>query len=195
MSVKSTSSVKISTPAKRKKPQTSREILEKREAFVRAYIENDFKNAAGVYEKVYGCTYKSAVSSASTLLKDPNIQAMLATELAAVLKEKRIPLEKRILDTWMVRAFYDVADIVDSQGALIYTMDELKAKGLSVVIDGIDVKPDKDGGEHYVYKLADRDKALDMLQKYIQMVKPFDAKVTPEGEEKAAYLVEFVKSK
>lgn len=181
--------------SEKKKPQQSRDILEKRESFVRAYIENDFKNAAGVYEKVYGCTAKAALSCASRLLKDANIQAMLATELAAVLKEKRIPLEKRILDTWMVRAFYDVADIVDSQGALVMTMAELKSSGLSVVIDGIDIKTDKDGGEHYVYKLADRDKALDMLQKYIQMVKPFDAKVTPGDEEKAAYLVEFVKSK
>lgn len=177
-----------------KKPQTSRDILEKREAFVRGYIQNDFKNAAGVYEKVYGCTAKSAIVSASKLLKDTNIQAMLASELSAVLKEKRIPLEKRILDTWMVRAFYDVSDVVGEDGALVKTMADLKKEGLSVVIDGIDVKPDKDGGEHYVYKLADRDKALDMLQKYIQMIRPFDARVTDSEGGKPAYLVEFVKT-
>jgi hypothetical protein len=182
----------------KQKAKTMPETKAKREEFVRAYIDNDFKNAAGVYEKVYRCTARAAVSAASRLLKDVNVQALLADELAAVLKEKRIPLEKRILDTWMVRAFYDIADIVDTDGRLVDTMDGFKKSGLSVVIDGIDIKPDKNGDEHYVYKLADRDKALDMLQKYIQMIRPFDAKVTdpdnPEGE-KRSYLVEFVKSK
>jgi hypothetical protein len=183
--------------AKEKKAQKSRDILEKRETFVRELIKNDFKNAAGVYEKVYGCTKKVASACASRLLKDANIQAIMAEELAAVLKEKRIPLEKRILDTWMVRAFYDIADIVDDQGQLVKTMDVLRKEGLSVVIDGIDVKPDKNGDEHYVYKLADRDRALDMLQKYVQMIKPFDMKIKNpgEGEESNCFTVTFTKPK
>lgn len=180
-------------PEDTKKAQTARSIMEKREAFVRAYIENDFKNAAGVYEKVYGCTPKSAVVSASKLLKDPNVQALMAAELSEVMKIARIPLEKRVVDTWMRRAFYDVADIIGDDGALIHTMEELKEAGLSVCIDGIDVKPDKDGGEHYVYKFADRDKALEMLQKYAQIIKPFDARVS--GSENAgAFVVEFLKT-
>ena len=179
--------------SEKKAPQQTREVLEKREAFVREYIANDFKDVSGVYQKVYGCTAKSAVSCASRLLRDANIQQMLAGELAEAMKIARIPMEKRVVDTWMRRAFYDVADIIDTQGALIHPLPKLKEMGLSVCIDGIDIKPDKDGGEHYVYKLADRDKALEMLQRYAQIIKPFDAKVT--GSENAgAFVVEFVKS-
>ena len=179
--------------SEKKEPQVAREVREKREAFVNAYIENDFHDAPGVYQKVYGCTAKSAVSCASRLLKDANIQALMASELAEAMKIARIPMEKRVVDTWMRRAFYDVADILTADGALADTMDNLSKAGLSVCIDGIDIKPDKDGGEHYVYKLADRDKALEMLQRYAQIIKPFDAKVT--GSENAgAFVVEFVKS-
>jgi hypothetical protein len=118
---------------------------------------------------------------------------MMAAELAETMKIARIPLEKRVVDTWMKRAFYDVADIVNTQGALKHTMDELQKRGLSVCIDGIDVKPDKDGGEHYVYKLADRDKALEMLQKYAQIIKPFDARVSG-SDNSGAFVVEFLKT-
>ena len=118
---------------------------------------------------------------------------MMATELAETMKNARIPLEKRVVDTWMRRAFYDPSEILNDDGSLADTMANLSKEGLSVCIDGIDVKPDKDGGEHYVYKLADRDKALEMLQRYAQIIKPFDAKVT--GSEAAgAFVVEFVKS-
>lgn len=180
-------------PQDPKKAQEARSILEKREAFVRGYIENDFKDATGVYVSVYGCTPKAAAVSASRLLKDPNIQALMAKELSEVMKIARIPMEKRVVDTWMKRAFYDIADIVDEQGALRGTMEELKKSGLSVCIDGVDIKTDKDGGEHYVYKLADRDRALEMLQRYAQIIKPFDAKLTdPNGKE--SFTVEFVKN-
>ena len=118
---------------------------------------------------------------------------MLASELAEGLKLARIPMEKRVVDVWMRRAFYDVADILDDNGSLVDTMANLSKAGLSVCIDGIDVKPDKDGGEHYVYKLADRDKALEMLQKYAQIIKPFDAKVSG-SENSGAFVVEFLKT-
>lgn len=180
-------------PLIKKDPQTTRDVLAKREAFVRAYIENDFHDVSKVYQKVYGCSAASSVSCASRLLRDANIQAMLAAELAEGLKLARIPMEKRVVDVWMRRAFYDVADILDDNGSLVDTMANLSKAGLSVCIDGIDVKPDKDGGEHYVYKLADRDKALEMLQRYAQIIKPFDARVT--GSENAgAFVVEFLKT-
>lgn len=102
-------------------------------------------------------------------------------------------LEKRIMDTWLVRAFYDVADIVNEEGQLANTMQELKKLGLSAVIDGIDIKPDKDGGEHIVYKLADKDRALEMLQKYIQMIKQPDQKIKGTGPDGKpfSYVVSF----
>lgn len=185
--------VREKKPAVKKAPQLTRDVLAKREAFVHAYIENDFHDVAKVYQKVYGCSAASSVSCASRLLRDANIQQMLAAELAEGLKLARIPMEKRVVDVWMKRAFYDVADILGADGTLVDTMANLSKAGLSVCIDGIDIKPDKDGGEHYVYKLADRDKALEMLQKYAQIIKPFDARVS--GSENAgAFVVEFLKS-
>jgi len=173
-------------------PRISVDLVKNRADFVRYFIEQDFNNPSLAYRRAYPDAKDSTSNvESSRLLKDPTVQEALSIELQAVLKEKRRPLEKRILDTWIVRAFYDVADLIDEDGHLAHTMPELKKAGLSVVIDGIDIKPDKDGGEHVVYKLADKDKALEMLQKYIQMIKPFDAKI---GDDSYSFAVEFVKS-
>ena len=164
--------------------------------FVHNFIQADFKNATQCYCNAYpDSSVDSARSSAASLLASPNIRNVMAIVLDSMMAEAKIPLEKRIFETWMARAFYDVADIINEGGALAHTMQELKQLGLSIVIDGIDIKPDKDGGEHVVYKLADKDRALEMLQKYIQMIKQPDAKVKgtgPDGQA-FAFTVEFLK--
>jgi hypothetical protein len=164
--------------------------------FVHNFIQADFKNATQCYCNAYPeSTPEAANSSAARLLASASVRTCIALQLDAMMAEAKIPLEKRIFETWMARAFYDVADIIDEGGALAHTMQELKKLGLSIVIDGIDIKPDKDGGEHVVYKLADKDRALEMLQKYIQMIKQPDAKVKgtgPDGQA-FAFTVEFLK--
>jgi len=171
------------------------DVLKKRANFVRFYIEQDFNDAAKAYTKAYGTTGNTAYSSASRLLKDDKIQQMFANEIAVILKEKRIPLEKRILDTWVARAFYDPTEIIDLDGRLTITTAELRKRGLQVCIDAINEKMTAQGDTYVEYKLADRDKALDMLQKYIQMVKPFDMKVDPDkNPESRSFTVNFVKS-
>ena len=151
---------------------------QQRADFVRYYIEQDFNNAAGAYQRAFGCTQRSAETGSSRLLKSAEIQEALSAELAAVLKEKRRPLEKRILDTWMIRAFYDPTEIIDLDGNLVIETSELRKRGLHVCIDSINKKLNSQGDEYMEYKLADRDKALDMLQKYIAMIKSPDAKGT-----------------
>lgn len=108
---------------------------------------------------------------------------------------RRFRSKKKILEIRVAQAFYDPADIVDSNGDLVYSMSELKDKGLSVCILNIDKRVDKDGGEHPVYILADREKALDSLQKYIQMIKPFDSSVkgTDGAGNPFAFTVAFLK--
>ena len=164
--------------------------------FVHNFIQADFKNATQCYCNAYPeSTRESAKSEGSRLLSSPNVRECIALELDIALGAAKTGLEKRVMDTWLVRAFYDVADIINEEGQLSHTMQELKRLGLSTVIDGIDIKPDKDGGEHIVYKLADKDRALDMLQKYIQMIKQPDAKVKgtgPDGQA-FAFTVEFLK--
>lgn len=178
----------------KKKAQRDRSIVARREAFVREYIANDFKNAAEAYRKAYKCSATAAISSASRLLKDENIQEMMANELSAALKIARIPMETQVVSLWVKRAFYDPADIIDSKGNLLYSLDELSKRGLSVCVEGIEPKPDRRGNVHYIIKLADRDKALEMLQRYAQIIKPFDAKISEDDEESGVLTVSFVKS-
>ena len=150
--------------------------------FVHNFIQADFRNATECYCNAFPeSSRESATVDASRLLSTANVRACIALELEMALGAAKTGLEKRIMDTWLVRAFYDVADIVNEEGQLAHTMQELKKLGLSTVIDGIDIKPDKDGNEHIVYKLADKDRALEMLQKYIQMIKQPDQKIKGTG--------------
>jgi phage terminase small subunit len=141
--------------------------------FVNFYIEQDFRNATGAYIRAYPeASYDTAKVEASRLLTKPNIQEHMGAFIAEVLQRDKIPLEKRILDTWLKRAFYDPAEIVDSKGALIHPLDELSRQGFSVCVEGIETRINAQGVETIKVRLADRDKALEMLQEYIQMVKP-----------------------
>lgn len=142
--------------------------------FVRFYIEQRLSQKAEAYQRAYpNCkTYNAAAASATALLKTPKMQALLTSKLEEAMGELKDNLDFKILKTWVARANYDPADILDDDGSLVCPLLELKALGLSICIDQIDVKPDKDGNEHITYKLADRDKAQDQLQKYIGLIKP-----------------------
>jgi len=164
--------IKTGPKLKKNSKKTDPALTQQRADFVRFYIEQDFRDATAAYQRAFGCTSNSARAGAARILADASIQDALSTELAAVLKEKRRPLEKRILDTWMVRAFYDPTEIIDLDGQLVIDTKELRKRGLHVCIDSINKKLNSQGDEYMEYKLADRDKALDMIQKYIQMVKP-----------------------
>lgn len=187
--------IKTGPKLKKNSKKTDPALTQQRADFVRFYIEQDFRDATAAYQRAFDCTEKSANSGAFRLLKDASIQDALSAELAAVLKEKRRPLEKRVLDTWMVRAFYDPTEILDLDGNLVIDEAELRKRGLHVCIDSINKKLNSQGDEYMEYKLADRDKALDMLQKYIQMVKPIDASVkgTDADGNPFAFSVSFVK--
>lgn len=189
--------IKTGPKLKKSSKKDSPEYVQQRADFVRFYIEQDFRDATGAYQRAFGCAYNSARSGAAKLLANSNIQEALSTELAAVLKEKRRPLEKRVLDTWMVRAFYDPTEILDLNGNLVISTEELRERGLHVCIDSINKKLNAQGDEYVEYKLADRDKALDMIQKYIQMVKPIDASVkgTDADGNPFAFSVSFVTAK
>lgn len=140
------------------------------DAFIKFYIENDLKDPASAYEAAYGCTHASALTAHRRLLHLDAFQEHFAKRLKEALKNDRTTLEIRVVKMWITRAFYDISDLLDGDGNLVDTLENLKAKGLSCVIDGIDIRVDKDGGEHVVYKLADRDKALSMLKDYAQII-------------------------
>jgi hypothetical protein len=160
------------------KAPVSVDLVQARADFVRYYIEQDFRDAARAYKRAYGeKSANVACAAASRLLADVKVQESLASELSSVLAERRVPLEKRILDTWLIRAFYDPTEIIDLHGKLRITMAELRKKGLYVCIDSINKKMNQSGKLYVEYKLADRDKALDMLQKYIAMIREPDKNI------------------
>jgi phage terminase small subunit len=119
-----------------------------------------------------GYTPASAGPVSSRLLTKDNIQAELSRLFEDALKEAKIPLEKKIFDYWIKRAFYDVTEIIGMDGAVKLTDGEIRERGLEVCVDGINQKAAKDGTIYTVYKFADKDAAVEQLQKYIRMIKP-----------------------
>jgi hypothetical protein len=139
--------------------------------FADRYIENDFRNATDAYMKAYPkASYETARANAAKLLANTNIQEYLAAAIAEVLGREKLALEKRIFDVLMKRAFYDVTEIIDLQGNLVITQAKLRAKGLEACVDSVNKKINAQGVPEITYKFADRDRALDTLQRYIRMI-------------------------
>jgi phage terminase small subunit len=140
--------------------------------FVNYFIEQDFKNSTAAYRRAYPqASEESARREGSRLLTNVGIQSLISQTLADILQKDKIPLEKRIFDYWMKRAFYDVTEIIDLHGNLMLTEEQLRERGLDACIDSINKKTDAQGRDIITYKFADKDKAADMLQRYIQMVR------------------------
>lgn len=158
------------TPPKEKIVLYTQEQLD----FVDHYIAQRLKDATGAYQLAYpNCrTEGSAAANASKLIRTPKIQALLKQKLEEATGRRKEHLEHQILELWFTRAFYEPADILDDSGNLAKPMAELRRLGLSVCIEGVDKKPTKDGGYVKVYKLSNRDHALEQLQRYIAMIKP-----------------------
>jgi phage terminase small subunit len=139
--------------------------------FADRYIENDFRNATDAYMKAYPkASYETARRNASILLTKTDIQEYLSAAIAEVLGREKLALEKRLFDVLMRRAFYDVTEIVDLHGDLVITRDGLRERGLEACVDSVNKKINAQGVVEVTYKFADRDRALDTLQKYIQMI-------------------------
>jgi phage terminase small subunit len=157
-------------------------ITRAQKRFVDFFVEADFRNAAAAYRKAYPkASEESARRNASRLLTNADIQERMGAVLAEIIQRERLPLERRILDYWTKRAFYDPAEIVDGKGALLHPLEELSRRGLSVCVEGIETRINAQGIETVKVKLADRDKALEMLQQYIQMIKPQTQKIELGG--------------
>jgi hypothetical protein len=115
------------------------------------------------------------------LLTKVDIREYLGAVLTEIIQRERIPLERRILDYWMKRAFYDVTEIIDLHGDVSLTEEELREKGLNVCIDSVNRKTGANGNVTVTYKFADKDRAAEMLQQFIGMIKPQTQKIEIAG--------------
>ena len=143
-------------------------IKEKQRLFCIEYLK-DFNSTQAAIRAGY--SKKTAYSIGNENLKKPEIQAEVSKQVKLLLEKAKIPLEKQIFDYWMKRAFYDVTEIIDLKGNLKLTEEELREKGLQVCIDGVEKRRNPKGMISIRYKFADKDKAVEMLQKYIRMIK------------------------
>ena len=118
-----------------------------------------------------GYSKRTAYSIGHENLKKPEIQNEISDRIRDLLEQAKVPLEKRIFDYWTRRAFYDVTEIIDLEGNVMLSEEKLRESGLHVCIDGINKKIAANGATIVTYKFADKDKAVEMLQKYIQMIR------------------------
>jgi len=118
-----------------------------------------------------GYSKKTACAIGIENLGKPIIQEEISKQVEVLLDQSKIPLKKQIFDFWMKRAFYDITEIIDLNGTLKLTEKELREKGLHVCIDSVNKKVNAQGKTIIAYEFADKDKAVEMLQKYIQMIR------------------------
>lgn len=167
--------------------------LSKRQVeFVVAYVENDF-NSRAAYCAVRKVDYFSSdfatkrriCAYAQRTFSSKSIRVALKTLLDEMLGGIKDTLSHRIIDTYQTRAFYNIADVLDDSGDLRVPLSELGK--LACVIDGVEKKQaslsyevDEEGNRVPVvntivkYTLADRDKALEMLAKYMKLIQTED---------------------
>jgi len=168
--------------------QSVDEMTKSQRNFVNYYIESDFRNATAAYMRAYPqASEKSARRNASRLLTNADILEHLSETLSEIIRREKIPLEKRILDVWVRRAFYDPAEIIDNKGELLCPLEELSRKGLSICVESVEVI-NRQGREITKIELADRNVALEHLQKYIAMIKPQAQKIEIISNETRARL-------
>jgi len=154
-------------------------LQEKQKLFCIEYLKDFNATQAAIRA---GYSKKTANEQGAHLLANISIQKEISAQVEDILAKAKIPLKKQIFNFWMTRAFYDITEILDINGQLKMTAEELREKGLHVVIDSINKKFDAKGMEIIVYKFADKDKAADNLQRYIQMIKEQPLEIKDTGE-------------
>jgi len=138
--------------------------------FAQEYFLSGFKNASESYRKVYGDSVEAAHICAAQLLAKQRFQEYFAEFLEKQLGDDKAVLAAQVIQKMKVRAFYDPADIINDDGSLRHSMEELSVMGLSYAIDGIERTITKQGDEIIKVKLADRQAALESLAKYLKLI-------------------------
>jgi phage terminase small subunit len=146
-----------------------------RRKFVEYYCTDSvcFLNATQAYIKAFSKPGKqlsdsSIQSNASRMMRDQKIKTAVVKLLRTRQGETDFHTEYRLLKSLQTLALYDTADIVDKNGRLKKDLSELGE--LSVCITGI--KQGKYGTE---IKLYDRTRALELLMRYLELVRPADS--------------------
>jgi phage terminase small subunit len=151
---------------------SDKELTAKHKAFCNEYLTNGFNGTHAAIKAGY--TESCATSTASEILTYPNVKEYIRITLDSVVGTMKDVLEKRIIETYYKRAFYDIAQFMNSDGEI--NIDDINEAGFGCIIDGVKKAKTVTTGENFdkvesaVYELADRDKALAQLTKYMNLI-------------------------
>lgn len=161
--------------------------------FIAEYLTNGFI-ATTAYMKAYKVsTYNVAGVEANRLIKNVKIRRIIQEYFNDYLGEKKLKLEKEIITVLYTRAFYDPSMFIQPDGQARYKTWTSIPKKYRVCIEGIETKVYGTGQNQVTktfIKLADREKAMEKLGKYITLFAPdamtLDLKMTEETANKLA---------
>lgn len=149
-------------------------LTNKEKLFVRYYIETWF-NATEAARKA---GYTDPTHAGYELRKKPQIENAISKYINGLIERSEDKVAS-VIRSLTIRAFYSVSDIINSEGKLIHS-DLSKYGELQQVIDGIETKINASNIKTVVVKLANKDKASEMLGKYLKM---FTDKVELTGKD------------
>lgn len=134
--------------------------------FVKSY------NATKAYQKVYGCDYYSAASSANKLLKNPKIRECIK-ELQAAKMAKIMLSKDDVIQKYADIAYADISDFAEVKKGKLRLKDTDEIDGTLVSV----VRETQNGIEIKIPTVSDRMKALGELNKI------FDEQKSGEDED------------
>lgn len=145
------------------------DLTDKQRLFCLYYVR--YFNAAKAYQKAYGCSYETAMTNGSSLLRNTRIRDEIYH-----LKQNRLNREMLdeydIVQKYMDIAFSDITDYVTFNGRKVLLKD-------SETVDGSLISEVSQGKEGIKIKLLDQQRALDWLAKYFE--------INPESRHRREY--------
>lgn len=167
------------------------DLTEKQKLFCLMYFEHRF-NATKAYLSVFDCKYNTAMVEGSKLLRNPNVKKELSRIKAELQRDSYVTI-KDIIAEYAKQAFAEITDFtefgtetvkvvtneqevtdeVDSDGMPVFKNKEVEYKNSFVhlknsdEVDGSLIQEVKKGKDGVSVKLYDKQKALDMLFKYL----------------------------
>jgi phage terminase small subunit len=137
------------------------------------YVQSDFNSRKAIEMAGYVMKNVNSVDSkASQLLSNLKIKQAISRIIQNYIGEVKDNLEKRILQTLSIQAFYDPFMFIDEKGGPAFEVMEDIPEKYRCCIEGIETKYYAGSQKSsIVIKLVDRKWALEKLSKYIHMIK------------------------
>lgn len=148
-------------------------LSDKHKLFVINLIKENFNQTAAYIKTYPDIKEENSRIAASQLLTNVNIKEAVQDVMNMLLDTEKMVLEKKIIQMYMYRAFYNPRDILDENGDLVVEKLKDLPEECQYAIEGIESKTTYSKDDCTIdrkIKLANREKALEMLSKYMQIM-------------------------